>query len=237
MDKKSLVLFSGGLDSYLSLLIALEAGNPTTILFFHYGQNSYPTERESVLRIAGSKSVPVVELNLQHLGNIFTSPYTAGINPVEGEAYNSSVPNRNMLFLTIASSYAEVNGFTDIYTGFYYENYTRKSVIHDKIEEMKEVHILEQPDQSPEFLQGFKDLLKLSSPDADVTIQNCLETFDKADIFDELNNRGELQFAIDATISCYATSSLLEKHDWGRGCGHCGSCITRRDAYNLMKTF
>lgn len=237
MNRKSLVLFSGGLDSYLSLLIALEAGYETRALFFDYGQNSSYTELESVNKIVKRFGITLEIMDLTRMDSVFESPYTTGENPEEGEAYNSSVPNRNMLFLTLASSYAQVNGFTDIYTGFYYKDYKKRSKIHSRINDMKEVFVLDQPDQSKEFLDGYKALLKLSSPEVDITIHNCLEDYDKADIFMELNKRGELSFAVSETTSCYGMPELLKAHEWGRGCGYCGSCITRKESFNLMLTF
>lgn len=242
--RKSLVLFSGGLDSFLSLLTAKEDGGEIKALFFNYGQNPIAQERSAVYSICEKLNIPFTEIDLTHLAELLQSPYTTGKGADEGGTYLSYVPNRNLLFLTLASNYAFINGFNRLYSGFYFKDgKTAETLkgndlntrIDNAIEEAdrEQIKYTLHSDQTREFIELVGNTLKISNDSADIELINPLADLDKVDIYDRLGKLGYLQMAIEDTFSCYADSAKLNY--WGRGCGVCGSCVGRKKSYDVLK--
>lgn len=128
----ALVILSGGQDSTTCLYIAKEQFNNVEAIFFDYNQK-HIIEKEAAKKIANMAGVPLTILTL---GDVFggDSPLTtkadvdqlkelpdhsSSIAPVE----NTFVPGRNMLFLTLAASFAYGKGITHLFTGVSQEDY------------------------------------------------------------------------------------------------------------------
>lgn len=234
--RTSLVLFSGGLDSFLSLQIALKDGGHVTPIFFNLGQNSFQTEKDNVERISKDFGLESVILDLTSLKPLLTCDYTLGFSVEEGEAYNSTIPNRNLLLITLAHNYAQVNGYTHIYHGIYHKDFNSRSRIVSRISPSFADEITPHLDQTEYFVDTLTELLtKTTEADEVVKIEHCLRNFDKVDIMAELAKIGQLEYALNETISCYSESSTYKQHAWGKGCGLCPSCIDRARAYNFLK--
>ena len=239
MENKPLVLFSGGLDSFLSLLIAIKECGNATPLFFNYGQNPYKEEKKAVVTICKKLNVELVEINLTSLKSLLECPYTTGEDAIEDEVYKSYVPNRNLLFLTLASNYAKINGYTHIYTGFYFkegktlENLNSRRVCDIVSDlERENYEITTHPDQTKEFIASVSTTLSLSMEDDTPIVVNPLENFDKADIYLEIQKLGGIKMAVANTYSCYSKS--ISKNYWGTGCGSCVSCESRKRAWDVL---
>lgn len=238
--RKSLVLFSGGLDSFLSLLIAKRDGGLVTPVFFNYGQNPYEIEKEAVKNICELLELTPVEIDLTSLGGLLSSSYTSGEDASTSKVYNSYVPNRNLLFLTLASSYAHINDYKFIYSGFYYEEFEKKSKKYTTLAERVDAHVKRvedevyistlHSDQTKEFLDSVGAILKASDSYNEPVLINCLESFNKVQILNEIESFGYLKEAILYSRSCYSTE--IKVNDWGVGCGKCSSCEIREDAFN-----
>ncbi len=98
---KGLVLLSGGLDSTVALGLSK---NVKLALTFDYGQKARVRELEAAAKIAAHFGVEHKIVTLTWLAEI-TDPARVW------------VPNRNGLFLNIAASFADAQGFTHIIIG------------------------------------------------------------------------------------------------------------------------
>jgi 7-cyano-7-deazaguanine synthase len=121
--KKAIVLLSGGVDSTTALYLARSEGfEEIYALTFLYGQK-HDRELESaraVARAAGVKEHKVVSLLLNQWGH---SSLTDEGRPVaDGDLQREGIPDtyvpaRNMVFLSVAASYADALEVTDIFIG------------------------------------------------------------------------------------------------------------------------
>lgn len=121
---KGVAILSGGLDSTVSLAVAVGKMDVVLAVTFDYGQRAAGREREAASRIARHYRVSHVTIELPWLRALTR---TALVNrraklPV-GEMSESSakavwVPNRNGCFLEIAAAHAESIGAERLVTGF-----------------------------------------------------------------------------------------------------------------------
>lgn len=197
---KIVVLVSGGMDSVVLLYKAVEAvGNSNVYtLTFNYGQ------RHSKELACASYHIDKVGCSKQHktinatfikelaptssLTNI--SIDTPNIHEMAGEAQPKSyVPNRNMIFLSIAASYAEAVGASVVYHG------------------ATEVDSLAGYwDASPEFIPTINAILALNREHR-INVQAPLIEMNKTDIIKE-GIRLEVEFS--KTYTCYSGESLCD---------------------------
>lgn len=120
--KKAVVLLSGGLDSATALYLAKSEGFEVYAISFDYGQR-HQRELNAAKKIAaecGASEHKIVSLNMNAWGG--SALTDTAINVPEYNMQNNSipvtyVPARNMIFLSIAASYAETIGSQDIFIG------------------------------------------------------------------------------------------------------------------------
>lgn len=116
---KAVVLLSGGLDSTTAAWLARSSGYEIYALTIQYGQR-HEREIDAARQVASALNVAdhrVVKLDFGDWGSSLTgsSPVPAG-DTAEGIP-STWVPMRNLIFLGIASGYAEVVGADAIYIG------------------------------------------------------------------------------------------------------------------------
>ncbi len=120
--KRAVVLLSGGLDSAVGLYLAKSRGFEVHAISFDYGQR-HSRELQGAKAIAekaGVKAHQVVSLKLDQWGG---SSLTDKTIEVENGDVNRQdipvtyVPARNMIFLSVAASYAEAIEARDIFIG------------------------------------------------------------------------------------------------------------------------
>ena len=121
--KKAIVLLSGGLDSSTALYVAKKEGfDELYALTFEYGQKH---DREIRSASAIAKAVGVREHKIVRLmlnawkGSSLTDP---DVVIQDGDADRTDIPDtyvpaRNMVFLSVAASYADALDITDIFIG------------------------------------------------------------------------------------------------------------------------
>jgi len=115
---------------------------------------------------------------------------TPDIRQMAGEAQPKSyVPNRNMIFLSIAASYAEAVGATKVYHGA------------TKVDSLAGYW-----DASPEFLPTINEVLALNR-EVRIAVEAPLITMDKADIVKE-GIRLKVKFS--KTYTCYSGENLCD---------------------------
>jgi 7-cyano-7-deazaguanine synthase len=120
--KKAVVLLSGGLDSTVAAYLAKNKGFKIYALSFDYGQKHLrelqcARETANVLQVAEHK---IVRLDLSGWGTSALTNATVEIE--EGDVNRSDIPQtyvpaRNMVFLSVAASYAEAIKAQDIFIG------------------------------------------------------------------------------------------------------------------------
>ncbi|HEX3270232.1 MAG TPA: 7-cyano-7-deazaguanine synthase QueC [Ktedonobacterales bacterium] len=210
-EKRAIVLLSGGLDSSTALAIAVEQGYAPYALSFRYGQRH---EREleaaqAVGRHFGCIEHKVIDLDLSVFGGSALIDDAIALPLDRDEATLASgvpvtyVPARNLIFLSIATAYAEVTGADDIFLGITAVDYSGY------------------PDCRPEFLDAFAEAARLATKAGTedgrvMRFHAPLIALSKADIVREGTRLG---VPWKLTWSCYAGGK--------EACGRCDSCQLR----------
>jgi 7-cyano-7-deazaguanine synthase len=213
MDKKAVVLLSGGLDSATVLAIARSEGFAPYALSFAYGQRHF-VELEAAARVAaalGAREHRIATVDLSAFGgsaltdSALDVPKSRGAEEMAHGIPITYVPARNTIFLSFALAWAEVLGAWDIFIGVNALDYSGY------------------PDCRPEFIAAFERMANLATAQAvgggqGVRIHAPLIALSKAQII----RRGvELGVDYALTTSCYDPDAK------GRACGTCDSCQLR----------
>lgn len=214
MNKKAVVLYSGGLDSTTCMAIAKADGFAPYALSFAYGQrHSVELEkaREYAPRI-GAVAHQVVEIDLRQFGG---SALTADLDVpknrlAEGVIPITYVPARNTIFLSFALGWAEVLGAHDIYIGVNALDYSGY------------------PDCRPEFISAFENLANLATRagvegNNPYTIHTPLIQLSKAEI---------IRTGLDLDVDYKLTHSCYDPNAAGVACGRCDSCLLRLKGFS-----
>ena len=208
----AVVLLSGGLDSTVTLAIALEQGFTPYAISFRYGQR-HLIELESARRVARSLGVVrhlVLDLDLRAIGGSALTDDIAVPKDRPPEAVGDGipvtyVPGRNTIFLSCAMAWAETLASRDVFIGVNVLDYSGY------------------PDCRPEYLAAFERMAALATRagverGTGITIHAPLIELSKRDIIARGLSLG-VDFAL--TTSCYDPSPE------GVACGHCDACSLR----------
>ena len=207
MQKKAVILYSGGLDSTTCLAIAKAEGFEPYALSFSYGQR-HQHELEVAKRNAkplGAVEHLVVEFDLRKMGG---SALTADIDvPKEGvgdEIPVTYVPARNTIFLSFALGWAETLGSFDIFIGVNALDYSGY------------------PDCRPEFIAAYETMANLATKAGvegnRLKIHAPLMQMSKAQIIEK---------GISLGVDYGLTHSCYDPTEDGAACGQCDSCRLR----------
>ena len=209
-NKKALVVCSGGLDSVVAATYAKKVlGYDIELLHFQYGSRAEAPEVHAVQAAALALGAACTLFPLP-VYKPSDSPLLQAAGAVAGgeegaEFAHEWVPARNLLLLSVATAYAEANGFEVI-------------VLGNNLEEAGAY-----PDNEPEFIRRFNDMLPFAVGDGKrmeviMPVGNLMKH--------EIVELGLLIGApMDKTWSCYRAG---EKH-----CGKCGPCFMRRKAFEI----
>lgn len=216
VNKKAVVLSSGGIDSTTAMAIAKNSGFSLFSLSFNYGQR-HSHELESARKVAEFFEVSdhmIIDINLRKIGG---SSLTDDINvpkdrdesEMSGGIPATYVPARNTIFLSYALAWAEVLEAEDIFIGVTAVDYSGY------------------PDCRPEYIHAFEKMANLATKAGvenrtRLTVQTPLIKLTKAEIINIGNSLG-VDYSI--THSCYDPSPE------GLACGKCDSCIFRKKGF------
>ena len=212
MNKKAVVLLSGGLDSATALAIAKEQGFDCYALSLDYGQR-HRTELDAARRVASSLGVVehrILPIALDTLGGSALTDKHIAV-PEDGLSEGipvTYVPARNTIFLSLALAWAEVLGAMDIFVGVNAVDYSGY------------------PDCRPEYIAAFEHLANLATKmgveGESFHIHAPLVEMTKAEII-----RAGSRLGVDygLTVSCY------QADEEGRACGVCDSCRLRAQGF------
>ena len=200
-DNKAIILLSGGLDSVVSLGLCREKYNVTLALTFDYGHKALQKEIEASENYCKYYKINHKVIKLDWLKNI---TQTALCSATDISNFNDAksvwVPNRNGLFLNIAASFCDANGYNAI-------------IIGANKEEAKNFH-----DNTKEFIERTNLMFEYSTlvkPKVIAPLINC----DKTEI---VKLAIENNIPLSMLYSCYKNG---EKH-----CGKCSSCVKLKSA-------
>lgn len=211
--KKAIVLLSGGLDSTTALYWAKSEGfDEIYAMTFEYGQK-HDKELKSAVRIArnaGVKEYRVVNLLLnQWKGCSLTD---ADMEIQDGNAERTDIPDtyvpaRNMVFLSVAASWADALGITDIFIG------------------VSEVDYSGYVDCRAEFIQAMEQAINLGT----VLGAEKKQKITLHAPFMHMNKADEIRLGIKLGVD-YAQTWTCYRGD-EQPCGTCDSCLLRAKAF------
>lgn len=210
--KKAVVILSGGLDSTTCMGIAKDQGYELYPITFDYGQR-HRIEIDNARKVSDyygvSQRHKIIKLDfLRDFGGSALTDEQIAVPDMtkegaqDGEIPVTYVPGRNLLFLSIATSYAEVTGSRAIYIGVNALDYSGY------------------PDCRPEFIHKVEEVIALATKagveGSDIRIETPLISMSKAEIITEGTR---LQVPYHLTTSCYNGKE--------QACGVCDSCRLR----------
>ena len=205
MNKKAIILLSGGLDSLVSLDIASKKYKIFKALNFNYGQKAFQEENQASKEICKKYNIELETIELPFLTKITDNALT---NPQDNEFNKFEaiwIPNRNGLFLNIAACYCDKYDIDCIIFG------ANNEEARDFI------------DNSVEFIEASNKFLSLSTQKHPIVEAPCSK-MDKIEI---------INYAIDNNIplnlikSCYNSSENTNKK-------HCKKCMSCQLLYNAI---
>lgn len=205
MDKRSIVLLSGGLDSAVNYKKALDSTQVVLALTFDYGQDASDKEISATRYMVKKFGTPhqIIRLDfMKGLDSGLNGGTIPDFDPEKLDEKNYSlesakavwVPNRNGLFINVAAAFAEQLKAGLIITGFNKEEGATF------------------PDNTPEFMDRINRALEYSTMNRPRVMSYTSEMTKK-----EIVAFGKtLSAPFEHIWSCY--------HDLNRMCGKCESC-------------
>ena len=203
MNKKAVVVFSGGQDSTTCLFWALKQFDEVEAVTFKYGQR-HIAELDCAKEICQMLNVPHHELDMSLLNQLAPNALTRNDMEITTDAKgipSTFVPGRNLLFLSFAGVLAKQIGATHLITG------------------VSETDFSGYPDCRDVFMKSLNVTLNLSMDDAFV-IHTPLMWLDKSQVWELSDQLDAFAFVKEHTLTCYNGVK-------GSGCGECPACLLR----------
>lgn len=207
---KTIVICSGGLDSVSLAHVLADKGQLSALVSFDYGQR-HRKELDFAARAATRLGVPHHLIDMRTIGAALTgSALTDDLDVPDGHYAEETmritvVPNRNAIMLTIAFGVAAAQGADAVATAVHGGD-----------------HFI-YPDCRPAFTEAFQAMQDAALDGyASVRLITPYVHRTKADIVTD-GARVGTPFA--ETWSCYKGGDIH--------CGRCGTCVERREAFDL----
>ncbi len=221
----AIVLFSGGQDSTVCLVWALERFARVETVGFRYGQRHAvemdvrPRIRQNIAALRGEWAQRLGDDHVVPLDALASISETAltrdmAIEIADGGLPNTFVPGRNLVFLAFAGALAYRRGAKHLVAG------------------MCETDFSGYPDCRDETIQTMARALNLGM-ERDFVVHTPLMRVDKAATFrmaEEIGGQSLLDLIIEDTHTCYL-GDRSRRHAWGYGCGDCPACGLRAEGF------
>ena len=176
---------------------------------FDYGSNHNAREAECARRQCGLLGVPHLVIPLSFIGEYFESSLLSGADAIPEGHYQDSnmrstvVPFRNGIMLSAACGLAESRGLKYVLIA----NHGGDHAIY------------------PDCRRGFIDAMSKAMEEGTYTRTSILAPYTDITKADIVARGARLGVDYAMTYSCYKGE---ETH-----CGHCGTCVERREAFKL----
>lgn len=211
MNKKALVVFSGGQDSTTCLFYAINKYGKENVgcISFNYNQK-HKIELEKAKNICNKLGILDYKvLSVEALSQLGNTSLTDNSIEVKNELNeknlpNSFVPGRNILFLTLASAYAYQKGYNIIITGTCETDYSGY------------------PDCRDIAIKAINVAINIAM-EYNLVIETPLMWLNKAETFKLAKELNCLDFILENTHTCY--------NGVDKGCHQCPSCKLRDKGY------
>jgi 7-cyano-7-deazaguanine synthase len=214
---QTVVTLSGGMDSTVCATLAVREKGAAHVAALHvsYGQRTEAREQRAFTEICDrlgiARRLMVRNQALSQIGGSALTDSSMAV-PVAGVEIGTHVPItyvpfRNAHFLSVAVSWAEVVGASDIFIG---------AVAQDSSG---------YPDCRPEYYEAFNRLIQAGTKEGNIQIQTPLIAFKKVEI---VKLGLEVNAPFELTWSCYSRED--------RACGICESCALRLRAFEAAGT-
>lgn len=207
---KVLAVLSGGMDSATAVAWAIDAGHEIVgAVNFQYGSKHNAKEAYAFHDLCVHYSLPYYSIPMTFINTLFKSDLlNSGDEIPEGHYADESmrrtvVPFRNGIMLSVAAGLAESLGAEAVLLG----NHFGDHAIY--------------PDCRADFAAAMRSAIKLGTY-AGIELLCPFQSIDKAEI---ARIGSSLGVPYGLTWTCYKGG---EKH-----CGKCGSCVERREAFQL----
>jgi len=203
---KAVVIFSGGMDSFTVLNMAVKQGYEIYALSFNYGQR-HKKELDYAARACANLQVQHKIIDISAINELIGgSSLTSDIEVAEGHYAQENmlttvVPNRNMILLSMAVGYAVSLGASKVFYGAHSGDHA----IY--------------PDCRPEFVDKMNDVCAIANYEA-VEIVTPFLYQSKIAI---LKTGLDMGLDYNLTWTCYNGRDLA--------CGKCGACQERLEAF------
>ena len=207
---KSIILLSGGIDSFTALSISKKRGKDLIALTFDYNQrNQFEIEAsKEICQALGIKEHLIISIDSSYT-NSFSELNSDNYISKNNEIVSTYYPARNIIFLSYAVSLAESRNCKEIIYGC-------------NKEDSKDY-----PDCRLEFVSSFQKMIaKGTYLGKDIKISTPFINLTKAEII-QLGLSNNLDYGISQ--SCY----FPKKN--GKPCLECDSCKLRNNAFNLIE--
>ncbi len=204
MEKDSLIVLSGGMDS--TTMLYEYASRIALAVNFSYGANHNLREAECARYNCRRLGIELVEIDLGFIGRYFESSLLSGADAIpegnydDGNMRSTVVPFRNGIMLSVAAGLAESRGLSTVMIA----NHSGDHSIY--------------PDCRPAFINAMGQAIDAGTYEH-ITLSAPYTSLTK----NQIAVRGrDLGVDYSHTYSCYKGG---EKH-----CGRCGTCVERREA-------
>ena len=207
INKKALVVFSGGMDSTVCLYWAIKHYKEVETISFNYGSKHNEQEYKYALKTCEKLNIKNTKRNLDFINWYFKSDLlkSGGEIPegyyTEENMKSTVVPFRNGIMLSISAGFAESQNCDVLILG----NHSGDHAIY--------------PDCRNSFIDGIKKAI-YEGTEKNIEVVSPFCNLTKTDIC-KLGNELGVDFSL--TYSCYKGH---EKH-----CGKCGTCTERIEAF------
>jgi 7-cyano-7-deazaguanine synthase len=216
LNKKAVILLSGGLDSATVFAIAKEEGFEIYAMSFRYGQRDTHELKcaEIITKTMTASDHKFINIDLGQFGG---SALTDDIEVPKGrntegmvhEIPVTYVPARNTVFLSYALAWAEVIGCSDIFIGANAIDYSGY------------------PDCRPEFIEAYERMANLAT-------KSGAEGSDRIKInapLIDLTKAQIIQKGLELGVDYSTTSSCYDPLSNGAPCCECDSCLLRAKGF------
>ncbi len=207
MAQNALVLFSGGLDSAVSLYWVLSKGwKVNTIELEYYRRPAH--ERQACIDLrkrAGVSDDNAIVVPLPFIREVVDLSPGTFVNTELNQAPPGYIPTRNLVFYSLCAYYAEILGIRYIVGG------------HNRADAESF------PDAGKNFFVHVNRLLELAMWSHSLLHTEILLPLIEYRKIEVLRLGYKLRIPFELTWSCY--------YDAGLPCGICLSCVERRDAF------